>query len=121
MRLSNLLLAAASAAALTAAAAPAAAQAPSGEFGLGENAEGQACRAQPRLDAAGDSDRVDLYCGQWERASGEVVAWPAASAAQALATFARDCPGAGQLLPGDDFTELRQVACARDGHCCCSR
>jgi CHAT domain-containing protein len=85
------------------------------EFGLGTNAEGQTCRAQTRLDAGRGAERVDVYCGEWERASGEVVAWPQASAQQALAEFAQTCPGEGAVLASSDFTELRQIACDRAG------
>ena len=110
----GLLMAAASAVALTTAAPAAWTQAGASEFGLGVNAEGQACRAQQRMDAARGGASVDVYCGEWERASGEVAVVSAAGADQALAAFAQSCPGASQSLTSPDFTELRQVACNRD-------
>lgn len=109
----GLLLAAASAAVLSAASSGWTRAGP-GEFALGVNAEGQSCRAQERVDARGGTT-VDVYCGEWERASGEVVAWPAEKAAQATAEFAQECSGASTTLESTDFTELRQVACARAG------
>ncbi len=113
MKLSVQLLAAVSSAVLGAAAGTATAQAPRGAFSLGQNAEAQTCRAQTRLDAGRGRERVDIYCGEWERASGEVVVWPASSEAAALARFAEDCPGVGQTLSSPDFTELRQIPCER--------
>jgi CHAT domain-containing protein len=110
----SLLMAAASAAALTAAVPAGWTRAGPSEFGLGANGEGQACRAQQRLDSTG-GDRVDLYCGEWERASGEIVAWQGAAAEKALSEFAQTCPGAGTALQSPDFTELRQVPCSAGG------
>ena len=110
----RILLAGACAAALASAAPAAMTQAPE-QFGLGQNGEGQNCRAQTRLDAATGSNRVDLYCGEWERASGEVTAWDAAHADAAMAAFRQACPGEGQTLASAEFSELTQIACARAG------
>lgn len=114
MKKLSLLCAAAAAATLTAAVPAAWTRAGPTEFGLGENGEGQTCRAQQRLDTSG-ADRVDVYCGAWERASGEVAAWPAAKADQAMAAFAQLCPGEGTALQSSDFTDLRQVHCSAGG------
>lgn len=108
----RLLMAGACAAALAAAASSAATQSPE-QFGLGTNGEGQSCRAQARLDAAAGANRVDVYCGEWERASGEVIAHNAAGAEAALAAFRQACPGEGQALSSSEFSELTQIACAR--------
>lgn len=114
MKRVSLLMAAASAVALTTAAPTAWTQAAPAEFGLGVNAEGQTCRAQQRMDAARGDSSVDVYCGEWERASGEVAVLSGPAADQALAAFAQSCSGASQTLSSPDFTELRQVACDRD-------
>lgn len=108
------LMAGACAAALAAAASSASTQAPE-QFGLGTNGEGQNCRAQTRLDAASGANRVDVYCGEWERASGEVTAYGPAAADAALAAFRQTCPGEGQALSSPEFSQLSQIACARAG------
>jgi len=84
----------------------------SGDFGLGSNAEKQACRATERFDAPRGARAVDIYCGQWERPSGHLTLAPASRQQSAMAALAEGCQGDQTALPSKEFTSLRQVACA---------
>ena len=84
-----------------------------GDFVAGSNAEGQSCRALGRLDGAAGVRVVDLHCGEWERPSGFAAAYPASQEAAALARLRAVCEGEGQPLSDGDFSELRQIPCAR--------
>lgn len=105
-------LAAALSLAAVAAIGQARAAGPSGDFALGVNAEGQACRAVERFDMPPGARRVDIYCGEWERPSGWLTSTPTRAASAALQTIAQACPGAGIAIASPEFTDMRQVACA---------
>ena len=85
----------------------------SGEFGLGDNAEKQACRAVERLEGAASDVGVDVYCGAWEQPSGRLTATPASNRARALTALQGVCNGPQTVLTSPDFDELRQVACQK--------
>lgn len=106
------ILASASLLALAAAASPAAAARIDRDFAAGANAESQDCRALARFDGRG-TNAVDLYCGEWERPSGFVAAYPAASETEALARLRETCLGEGAVISGGDLQDLRQIACER--------
>jgi len=116
-RASHPALALASASALTlalAVAAPASATRVARDFAAGPNAETQDCRALARFDDK-NAGAVDLYCGPWERPSGFVAVYAAAQEAQALARLRESCDGEGAAVAAGDFTDLRQIPCARAG------
>jgi len=81
------------------------------DFVLGVNAEGQSCRAVARFDAPKGAQAADIYCGAWERPSGKITVF--ASEAQAATAMSQVCQGDATSLQSADFTELRQIACAR--------
>ena len=89
----------------------AAAVSPPLDFAVGRNAEGQACRAQARFGGPASARQVDLYCGEWERPSGQVTTMPLARRAEAEGLLQRDCSGAVAMLASGDFSEFRQVNC----------
>src|SRR5471030_2356552 len=68
-----------------------AAAAESGDFGLGANAEKEACRAVTRFDGPKGGQASDIYCGAWERPSGRITVYPTQAAAQAA--LAAVCQG----------------------------
>jgi CHAT domain-containing protein len=79
---------------------------PYDDFGLGQNGESQACRAQWRFDAAKTPNTVDVYCGAWESPSGQLT----------LVTTPQAPPGCvGEPVSvGDaDGVSIRQIACQR--------
>ena len=116
MRRLNAILASASLLALTlAAAAPATAARVARDFAAGTNTETQSCRALARFDGPSNVSAVDLYCGPWERPTGFVAAYPLGQEAQAMDRLRAACEGEGTVVDGGDFSELRQVACAREG------
>lgn len=79
------------------------------DFGLGTNAENQACRAVWRFEGARAPTAADIYCGAWMAPSGTVrLAQP--NQAQPLA---RDCAGETRSLGETGGVSLIQVACAR--------
>lgn len=79
------------------------------DFGLGVNAENQACRAVWRFEGARAPSAADIYCGAWQAPSGTVrMAQP--GQAQALA---RDCAGEARPLGEFGGVALIQVACER--------
>ena len=92
-------------------AAPAALAAPGGDFALGTNAEHQTCRAVARFDAPKGAKSADIYCGPWESPSGRISVF--SSQAQAEVAVGQLCQGEATLLHTADFSELRQIACAR--------
>jgi CHAT domain-containing protein len=96
---------------LTLAAAGGAKAAQSSDFALGPNAENQPCRAVARFDAPRGAQAADIYCGAWESPSGRITVF--ASEAQAAGALGAVCQGAATPLTGGDFTDMRQVACAR--------
>jgi CHAT domain-containing protein len=85
----------------------------SGDFALGNNAEAQTCRAVARFDAPKGTQAADIYCGAWERPSGRVTLYASESAA--AAALQAICTGDATALQSPEFTELRQIACARTG------
>ena len=85
---------------------------PTGDFALGVNAEGQACRAVERFDAPRGARSVDIYCGQWELPSGRLTSTPASWATSAMQAMAVACPGAAAPIASTDFTNMSQVPCA---------
>lgn len=102
------LLAAPAAAALALTCAPMSVQArPYDDFGLGQNAESQACRAQWRFQGAGNPSSVDIYCGAWEQPSGALKL----SAPGALPDGCE-----GEAVPVGNAAggvSIRQISCAR--------
>jgi CHAT domain-containing protein len=82
-----------------------------GDFVLGPNAEHEACRAVTRFDGPRGGDASDIYCGAWERPSGRVTLYPTAEAAQTA--VAGVCQGDATPLQSPDFSDLKQIACAR--------
>jgi hypothetical protein len=95
-------------------AAPAALAAPGGDFALGTNAERQTCRAVARFDAPKGAKAADIYCGPWENPSGRITVF--SNQAQAEAAVAQLCQGDATTLQSADFSDLRQIACARTEH-----
>jgi CHAT domain-containing protein len=87
------------------------ARAAGGDFGLGGNAENQTCRAVARFDAPRGAKSADIYCGAWENPSGQITVF--ANQAQAQGALAKLCKGEESVLQSADFTDLRQIACAR--------
>jgi CHAT domain-containing protein len=87
-----------------------AAPARAADFGLGVNAEKEACRAVERFDAPRGGAAVDIYCGAWERPSGFVIVGPADPRA-ASPSLAADCPGEGTAVAASDLADLRQIPC----------
>ena len=81
------------------------------DFALGVNAENQACRAVARFDAPKGAQAADIYCGAWESPSGQVSVF--SSEAQAQAAVAAQCQGPQTTLQSADFSDLKQIACAR--------
>ena len=92
------------------AATPARADAPV-DFALGANAEKQSCRAVARFDSPKGAKSADIYCGAWERPSGQVTAF--ADAGSARAALAAMCKGDATTLQSSDFVSLSQIACGR--------
>jgi CHAT domain-containing protein len=84
-----------------------------GDFPLGPNAETEACRAVARFDAPKGARSADVYCGAWERPSGRVTWYPNEAAARAAEGAL--CPGDATALQAADFSELKQIACTRNG------
>ena len=82
-------------------------------FDLGHNAEGQACYAQWRFVGVADPTAIDLYCGAWERPSGELQRAAATGASGLLADFEGQCSGETTLVSSTGTVEIRQVACRR--------
>ncbi|HEY3888259.1 MAG TPA: CHAT domain-containing protein [Caulobacteraceae bacterium] len=82
-----------------------------GDFGLGTNAEKEACRAVMRFDGPKGGQASDVYCGAWERPSGRVTVYPSQAAAQAA--LAAVCQGDATPLQSADFSPMKQIACAR--------
>ncbi|HEX4196324.1 MAG TPA: CHAT domain-containing protein [Caulobacteraceae bacterium] len=103
---------AAALAAIWASAPRLAAAAAHGDFALGPNAEREACRAVTRFDGPRGGDASDIYCGAWERPSGRVVLYPSAEAARTA--VAGLCQGDATPLQSSDFSDLKQIACARN-------
>ena len=85
----------------------------SDDFALGSNAEAQTCRAVARFDAPKGTQAADIYCGAWERPSGRVVLYASDSAA--APALQAVCAGDATALRSPEFSELRQIACARTG------
>ncbi len=85
----------------------------SGDYPLPANAESEACRAVARFDVPKGARSVDVYCGAWERPSGRVTWYPTEAAAHE--PEAGICQGDATPLQSVDFTELKQIACARKG------
>ncbi len=84
------------------------------DFGLGQNGESQACRAQAHF-GPGEGRQVDIFCGEWDRPSGSATLLPISQRVQAQAKLANDCPGDATALSAASFTDIRQVACQSSG------
>lgn len=82
------------------------------DIALGNNAEGQACRASPRYDAGGGVQAFDLFCGEWERPSGRVTLYPAKAKARGETAAAESCAGARTALSVAGLDQAEQIACA---------
>jgi CHAT domain-containing protein len=81
------------------------------DFALGQNTEAQLCRAVARFDAPRGAKAADIYCGTWPRPSGRVTVF--ADEASAASALAAACKGDETALQSAEFSDLRQVACAR--------
>ncbi|MDB5432341.1 MAG: tetratricopeptide repeat family protein [Caulobacter sp.] len=76
------------------------------DFGLGQNGEAQACRAQWRFEGAKTPDTVDVYCGAWEQPSGQLklIATP---------TAPLGCDGDAVAVGNEGGLSVRQITCGR--------
>jgi CHAT domain-containing protein len=83
-----------------------------GDIALGANAEAQACRASPRFDSAGGVKAYDIFCGEWERPSGQITLFPAKAAVRADQALSDICTGEARPLAASGFDQASQVACA---------
>jgi CHAT domain-containing protein len=83
----------------------------SGDFALGANTEREACRAVMRFDGPRGGQASDIYCGAWERPSGRITLYPSPAAAQGA--IGALCSGDVTPLQSPDFSDFKQIACAR--------
>jgi CHAT domain-containing protein len=93
-------------------ASPAAAAPTFQDFAIGLNAERQSCRAQWRFVGANNPTAIDLYCGAWERPSGELQRTAAANDA-GFTDFQASCVGDPKVVSATSELEITQVACRR--------